>query len=985
MKQPPELQSAVEKVVREIQSLMGTEVPSFFDRKRWSGKLMQWAMADDNVKVQLFRCVDALPSLKSDDLVVTLFNEYFAGLETTPVLKGLGLIAGTAFLPRVAGKLIRANVESMARQFIAGRDEQDALRPVEELRKAGLAVSMDLLGEEVLSDAEAEHEIRRYLALLNCMVPRASRWAALPILDRDHLGPLPRVEVSLKISSFHSQLDPMDWDGSIKHTQAALKPVIEAAHELGAALMFDMEHHYLKDLTIAIFMRVFDEFSSFRYPGIALQAYLPETKQDLDALIQWSKNKGTRTGIRLTKGAYWDYETVIHRQLGWPVPVFQDKGQTDAQFEALTWTLLENVSSVRPGLATHNIRSISHAIAVADYLNLPRDAFEFQMIYGMAEPIRNALRQMGFRVRLYTPIGELISGMAYLIRRLLENTSNESFLRKSFVEPASPEELSGPPQPAERHEEPAPASDSFANEPVTDFARAHNRRKMYGALSSLKGKLGKRYPLVVDGKEIRSDSEILSFNPARPDEIVGRQSAAGPDHVQLAVEAAGRSWIHWRRTFPEWRARFLFDAAQRMREKRFDLAALEVYEVGKTWKEADADVTEAIDFLEYYGREIIRIAAPRHLGTYPGEENLYAHEPKGVGVVIGPWNFPLAIPAGMVSAALVTGNCVIFKPSSLSTVLGWRLVEIFRDAGLPAGVLQFLPGPGDVVGEALVSHPQVDFVVFTGSTGVGLRIVELAGKTQPGQRGVKKVVAEMGGKNAVIVDETADVDAAVKGVLESALSFQGQKCSACSRVIVVGHAFDEFCGRLKNAMESIRIGPPEDPRNFMGPLIDEAQRDKVRKYIEIGKAEATALLIREVDGPGYFLGPAIFIDVQPHSRLAQEEIFGPVLAIMRAADIDAAIELANSTRYALTGGVFSRSPENIRKAEREFNVGNLYINRRITGALVGRQPFGGFGMSGLGSKAGGPDYLLQFMNARSISENTLRRGFAPKAKGATEQ
>jgi RHH-type proline utilization regulon transcriptional repressor/proline dehydrogenase/delta 1-pyrroline-5-carboxylate dehydrogenase len=330
----------------------------------------------------------------------------------------------------------------------------------------------------------------------------------------------------------------------------------------------------------------------------------------------------------------------------------------------------------------------------------------------------------------------------------------------------------------------------------------------------------------------------------------------------------------------------------------------------------------------------------------------------------------------MVSAAVVSGNCVIFKPSGLTPVTAWRLVEVFKNAGLPGGVLQYLPGPGEEVGEYLVSHPAIDFIAFTGSKDVGLRIITLAGETHAGQRNVKRVIAEMGGKNAIIVDETADLDEAVKGVLESALVYQGQKCSACSRAVVVGDVFDEFCLRLREAMESIKIGPPEEPGIYMGPVIDKGALGKVERYIEIAKDEGRALLVRRSEGQGYFIGPAVFTEVKPHSRIAQEEIFGPLLAVMRAGDIDEAIGVANSTSYALTGGIFSRSPRNIRKAKAEFRVGNLYINRKITGALVGRQPFGGFGMSGVGAKAGGPDYLLQFMNPKSISENTLRRGFA---------
>jgi RHH-type proline utilization regulon transcriptional repressor/proline dehydrogenase/delta 1-pyrroline-5-carboxylate dehydrogenase len=334
----------------------------------------------------------------------------------------------------------------------------------------------------------------------------------------------------------------------------------------------------------------------------------------------------------------------------------------------------------------------------------------------------------------------------------------------------------------------------------------------------------------------------------------------------------------------------------------------------------------------------------------------------------------------MVSAALVTGNCVIFKPSGLSPVTGRMLVEVFKTAGLPGGVLQFLPGPGEDVGERLVGHPGIDFIAFTGSKDVGLRIIELAGRTAWGQRNIKRVITEMGGKNAVIVDETADLDEAVKGVLESALGYQGQKCSACSRVIVIGDVFQEFSGRFKEAVESVKIGPPEDPSVFMGPAIDKTASDRIKRYIEMGGKEGRTILLRKAEGDGFFVGPAAFTDLSHDSPILRDEIFGPVLVFLRAKDIDEAIEIANDSIYALTGGLFSRSPENIRKVKKEVRVGNLYINRRITGALVGRQPFGGFGMSGVGSKAGGPDYLLQFMNPRSISENTLRKGFVPKGQ-----
>jgi RHH-type proline utilization regulon transcriptional repressor/proline dehydrogenase/delta 1-pyrroline-5-carboxylate dehydrogenase len=416
-----------------------------------------------------------------------------------------------------------------------------------------------------------------------------------------------------------------------------------------------------------------------------------------------------------------------------------------------------------------------------------------------------------------------------------------------------------------------------------------------------------------------------------------------------------------------------------MQKRRFDLAVWEVFEVGKTWREADADVTEAIDFLRYYAREMLRLSVPQTLGHYPGEKNLYLYRPRGIGLVISPWNFPLAIPTGMVSAAIVAGNCVLFKPSNLSPIMGYHLAKILEVAGLPKGVLNFLPGEGESVGEYLVRHPDVSFIAFTGSKVVGLKIVELAGKILPRQRQVKRVVAEMGGKNAIIVDDTADLDLAVQGAVASAMGYQGQKCSACSRVIVLETVYEEFLKRAVNAVKCLRIGSPEDPGNVIGPVIDAKAQEKIRSYIEKGKKLGQAILVMDAPPGGFYVGPSIITDLQPHDSLAQEEIFGPVLAVFKAKHFEEALEIANGVDYALTGGVYSRSPANIQRAMEAFEVGNLYINRGITGALVGRQPFGGFRMSGIGSKAGGPDYLTQFMVPKTISENTLRRGFAPSS------
>ena len=946
------------------------DTPAIFDRRHWQGRIIEHVLKSESFKVQFLRFVDLLPGLRTDDLVFQLFTEYFAlSADLPPILRyGMKRIAQGRIRPEIAASLIRQAVESLAAQFIAGRNPGEALPSLESLRSDGAALSVDLLGEEVLSDSEARRYQERYLELLEFLVPRF-------ITDQGRPGTRnAALDISLKVSSFYSQTDPLNWEGSIEKLKEGLRPVFRLAEAVGASITFDMEHYCHKDLTLALFRDILAEFRGFRHAGIALQAYLRETREDLLGLLDWAEKNGRRIIIRLVKGAYLEHENVVNRQKGWPVPVFREKSRTDRNFEDLTGILLDHAGIAYPAIATHNIRNISHAIAVAEELNLTPGDFEFQTLFGMGEPVRRALAEKGMPVRVYCPVGELIPGMAYLVRRILENTSDESFLRKTFSEERSSGELLDPP--GVTQPEPEKPDDEFRNEPVSDFSKAENRQAIRRALAETGRGSGKRYPLYIGDKELFTEPCTQSLNPADPDEVIGTVSVASQAHAEQAVESAREAHGPWRGTAPEKRAGFLFRAAAEMRRRRFALTALEVHEVGKTVAEADADVAEAIDYLEYYGRQMMHIAVPQHLGHYPGEINACCYEPRGIAVVISPWNFPLAIPTGMASAAIVTGNCAILKPSGLSPATAWQLIDIFRAVGLPPGVLQYLSGPGNEVGEYLVAHPGVDLIAFTGSREVGLGIVKTAGDSAPGQTSIKKVIAEMGGKNAIIVDDTADLDEAVKGVMESSLSYQGQKCSACSRLIIFRNVFHEFCGRLTEAMKSIGIGPPERPDTSMGPLISRDAFNKVLRYREQGGKEGRTLLVRESGLGGNYVGPAVF-EVGPSSALAQEEIFGPVIAVMQAEDIHEAISLANSTAYALTGGIYSRRPSHIRQAAREFRAGNLYINRRITGALVGRQPFGGWGMSGIGSKAGGPDYLLQFMNPKTISEYTLRKGFAP--------
>ncbi|RPI80021.1 MAG: L-glutamate gamma-semialdehyde dehydrogenase, partial [Planctomycetaceae bacterium] len=487
------------------------------------------------------------------------------------------------------------------------------------------------------------------------------------------------------------------------------------------------------------------------------------------------------------------------------------------------------------------------------------------------------------------------------------------------------------------------------------------------------------YSLVIGGRRIETRQTIVSKNPSHKKQVVGASAKATVEHARDAVRAARAAFRAWSQTPVQYRAEYLELVARKMVERKRELTAWEVVECGKPWAEADADVAEAIDFCRYYAEQMKALDLPLRCDV-PGEENSYSYRARGVAVVIAPWNFPLAILTGMTAAALVTGNTVVMKPAEQSPVIAAKLMEMFEEAGLPDGVLNYLPGVGEEIGPELVSSPEVDLIAFTGSQAVGLGIYEKASHTAREQVSIRRVIAELGGKNAIIVDDDANLDEAVVGVIQSAFGYAGQKCSACSRAIVVAGAYDEFVKRLNGAVKSLVAGPAEAPGTFVGPVIDEEARGRIEDFIEIGKEDARLLVAGDVSAlaaEGHFVAPHVFVDVPADSRIAQEEIFGPVLAVLKAKDFDEALAIANGTRYALTGGLYSRSPVNLKRARAEFEVGNLYLNRTITGALVERHPFGGYKMSGIGSKAGGPDYLLQFLVPVNVTENTLRRGFAP--------
>ena len=1000
------LNSRIVATGMELLEGLAGEKPSVFERGRWAGRIIDWSLRNDDFRTRMLRFVDVFPSLSTPELLARHLKEYFGDLDGQlpwPMERAMGAAFAAGPLGMaLMSKAIRYSIEKLGSQFIVGDTAGKAMKRLAGIRRDGCAFSIDILGEAVVSEEEADAYAAQYGALIRDLEEAQKTWSPLASPGKGSSpldwGYSPMVSISLKPSSLYSQMRPQNLQGSVRAVLTRLRPLCEQLIRAGAAMCIDMESYACKDISLEVYKALRGEYPDYGQLSMAVQAYLRETGNDLAGLLAWSGSVGLPIAVRLVKGAYWDYEVLKARQNGWTIPVYTNKAETDAAFERHARLVLQHHEIAYLACGTHNIRSIAAALELAREMSVPPERYEFQVLYGMAEPVRRLLKSRVGRVRLYCPYGPIVPGMAYLVRRLLENTANQSFLRQMFSEQREPWLLLRDPleaggaaerQPGPEGKEKAPSarvcrpgglSDAhpFTNQPQADFTSGEERRLFGEALAGVRQRLGRTYPLFINGVERSTPDTEASVNPADPAEVVGKVCQAGRKEADEAIGAALSAFRQWRDTYPAARAAYLLRAAAHLRSRRHELAAWQVLEIGKQWDQASADVGEAIDFLEYYARQMERLGRPRVLPSPPGERNYSFYEPRGVAVVIAPWNFPLAISCGMVSAAIVTGNCVVYKPSPLTPVIGRHLVDAFKDALLPAGVFNYVPGRTEEIAEYLVDHPDVSTIAFTGSTEVGLRIIEKAASVRRGQSFVKRVICEMGGKNAIIIDEDADLDEAVPAVLFSAFGFQGQKCSSCSRVVVVESIYGAFVERLIGAAGSLAVGPAEDPAYSMGPVADEKARSRILKYIEIGQSEGKLLYQGTAPAGGNYVPLTILGEIEPHHRVAQEEIFGPVLVVMKAKTFEEALDAANSTRYALTGGVFSRSPGRLEEARRRFRVGNLYLNRQITGALVGRQPFGGFRLSGLGTKAGGEEYLLHFMDPRVVTENTARRGFVPE-------
>lgn len=978
--------------------------PFFWNMDWWQDQLNQFMMADESLKVQAFRFVDVLPTLIDNVDIARHLTEYLEPVYEQlplPVRFALGYHDPGSLWGRIVGGVSRWGALLMARRFITGTNTAEAIANAERLRRRDMAFTMDVLGEATRSHVQADRYADTYMELVDELSRASQPWPDHPLIDRCAGGPMPKVNISIKLTSLDPCFDAIDPVGSRRRVCERLRPIFRKARERGVFMNIDMESYKHRDLTLDLFEALLmePEFREWDQIGIVLQAYLKDGERDLERLLNWVEHREVPIAVRLVKGAYWDSETVYAGRYNTEPCVWTRKWESDATYEKMARRMLENSGLIRPAFASHNVRSLASIIASARMLGLTPLDYEVQMLFGMGNPLKRAMVDMGQCTRVYCPYGDLIPGMAYLIRRLLENTCNDSFLKQGFADRGRYDELLLDPTVARPPSAPLPTMTfkdvdeewpmaSFQNVPPFGFDKAPNREKMIKAIRDVRAALGGTHPLVIGDATVSTEAWIESVNPAKPSEVIGRVACATTKHADQAVAAAAAAWETWRLMPAFERARYLKRAADFMLEQRLTLAAYIVLEVGKPWREAEGDVREAVDYIRFYAEYTEWLEQNPRVRNIPGEDNVLSYEPRGVCAVLGPWNFPLALLVNMTAAALAGGNCVVMKPSSAAAVAAARVVDLFRQAGLPAGVLNYLPGPGETVGMHLVDHLDVHVIAFTGSCDHGLEIIRRAAHGSPGQRHIKKVIADMSAKNAIIVDHDADMDAAIGGIIESAFAYAGQKCTACSRVIVLAPVYDAFCQKLAEAVEALTVGPAEDPATVVGPVIDEKARTSILAAIEHGKGEGTLLVESDVshlpDG-GYYVGPTVFCNVTSDAMIAQEEIFGPVLVVQKAYDFDDALRIANDTKYALTGGVYSRSPKNLDRARREFHVGNLYINRKITGSRVNVQPFGGYKLSGMGAKAGSPDYLLQFVHQRTITENTLRHGFAPTEDPAEQQ
>ena len=982
------LEQEIQNFGREIIEFVDQTSQSIFTREFYNSWLLDWSMKNPAFKTRLFRFIDVLPVLDNDLELVEHAREYFsqvadslpAALKTALYLKP-GRISS-----RLAAPIIRQQVENVADSFISGGNIELAMPKLSALLDEERAFITCFLGDAVLSKNESLAYRDKYLSLIETLSSQLINRRSFLKSYAGHRGLRHRAQISVKLSTLYSQARPLNHGRSVDTLTERFLDLALKAKENKCALCIDMEESHFVPVALETLSRVLSDSKLVGWDGlgIVLQAYAKRTENDLEQLISFSKKHDQPLSIRLVKGAYWDYESMVAEQNGWANPLFIRKSSTDANYEKLSKTLLDNSELIYSAFGSHNIRSLASVAAYARLRGVDTKNFEFQFLYGMAEPIKDGFAQKGYLTRDYVPIGELIPGMGYLVRRLLENTSNEGFLRQKFHEDETPEQLLAKPIP----DEPSTTKEKygFQNESPLDLSLEKDRSLVSEAIqTALSG--ANRGPKVIKpiikGRQIACSNLIETRCPSEKSLKIGKINLSSLSTLNDCVQSLAEGFANWSSTRYEDRIEVFKRMSNLLAKQKESFIAELVIEIGKSIEEADGEVAEAIDFINYYCEQAQRMYLERGVLSLPGEDNRLVYKARGVTAVIGPWNFPLAIPCGMMTAALITGNSVLLKPAEQASIVAKKLYDLAIEAGVPSSALAFLPGLGEEIGDSLVRHPDVVTIAFTGSKAVGLRINQLAASApSEKQIHVKRVIAEMGGKNATIVDSDADLDQAVSGVLKASFGFQGQKCSACSRAIIVSPTtYQKFKHRLVQALDSLEIGPAWEPDKVLGPLVNAEHLEHVRKIVEETKGSCKKLYeypqSPELD-KDYFLRADIFDQFKQADSIWTKEVFGPVLAITVCDSFEKALELANDSRFGLTGSVYSRNPKNLERAKKFFQAGNLYINRKSTGAIVGRQPFGGAKMSGLGTKAGGPDYLKEFVNTQCLTENTFRSGFLPE-------
>ena len=929
-------------------------------------RLQDWLMVqlakDAHLQNRVLRFLDVLAALDFDrngTHVATIFREYFQGpfRHSSPAIRGLLSLGRSRVVPnRVLAGTSRWGTRAVASRFIAGNGEEDVQKTCSYLERHGRLPSFDILGEQVLSLDEATGYQNRYLRL-------ADHLGNHPLAGTRTQSGVPSLQMSIKLSALTEDFNFADPTGTLQRVRGPLEMILEKCVSRGIGLTVDMEESEYFELTWYVFCRIFapeTPWGGWDGAGIVLQAYHVDAGRHLRTYLEFAQRRQVPFQVRLVKGAYWDYEVIKANEFGWPMPVFQQKPQTDWTYERLLVALLEHNETVNTAVASHNIRSHAYAEALREALGLPPQTLEHQTLFRTAEGISRAITSMGWSNRDYVPVGELIPGMAYLVRRVLENTSQVGVLMQNRMKD-DVEELLRPPVPStadpEQRDGITTAGNGFRNNPPSRLFVHQERESFQSALTETRLQWGAEYQLDLAGNLVTTNEVTPSLSPSDPDpeNFVGLVHFAGTKEAERVVSIARDGFNSWSEQSAAKRAGILRKAADLMRQRKDQLAALVVHEGGRSWTNALGDVDEAIDHIAYAADQLPKLQPLL-------DEN---YRPRGVVAAIPPWNFPAALPMGMTSAALATGNAVILKSSEETPIIAQKLVEILHEAGVPTDALIHLPGRGEIVGAHLVESPGVDMVAFTGSKQVGLWV----NRTAAGVRidgGLKKVVTELGGKNAIIVFPDADLDEAVSGILTSTFEHANQKCSACSRVFVHRAVYSRLKRRLTEAARSLPVGRSDDPKTVVNPLISKAAKDRVLAYAQRAREEGTVLLDRVMEGESCQLqvGPMI-VELDParlgDSVVAREEVFGPLLALVPFDNEEQMLAQVNGTPYALTAGIFSRSPNTIKRITKSIRAGLVYVNRAITGARVGIEPFGGFQLSGTGPKTGSPEYLMAFV------------------------